>query len=367
MPGIKITICGDTCPTSGSESLFANGDVAALFGDVTDIFKQSDRVIVNLECALSDGVVSPIKKMGPCLKSSVKSAKTLADAGVTDCSLSNNHIFDYGTQGIRDTIKALNENGLFWTGVGENEKDSRRNHMIKIKDKKIAVIAVCEHEYTYALDDRMGARPYDPYDTMADIRAAKRSADFVIVLYHGGKEQCEYPSPRLRKLCQAMAQKGADIVICQHSHCIGCYEEYLNSHILYGQGNFHFVNYIDHPHWLSGLVVGLDIDEKINISFIPVVVKGNGIDLAKDDAKDRIMKAFNERNEILKNGKWKEKWHEFCVKNSVNYMNAISNAFTEKSDNINNELFSHYLDCEAHTDVWREILPTWNHTNEKNL
>ena len=27
--------------------------------------------------------------------------------------------------------------------------------------------------------------------------------------------------------------------------------------------------------------------------------------------------------------------------------------------------FAHYLDCEAHTDVWRELYPTWNQTNEK--
>jgi signal recognition particle GTPase len=28
--------------------------------------------------------------------------------------------------------------------------------------------------------------------------------------------------------------------------------------------------------------------------------------------------------------------------------------------------FAHYLDCEAHTDVWRELYPTWNLTNEKD-
>ena len=32
--------------------------------------------------------------------------------------------------------------------------------------EKIAVVAVCEHEYTYALENRMGARPFDEYDTL---------------------------------------------------------------------------------------------------------------------------------------------------------------------------------------------------------
>ena len=26
--------------------------------------------------------------------------------------------------------------------------------------------------------------------------------------------------------------------------------------------------------------------------------------------------------------------------------------------------FAHYLDCEAHTDVWRELYKTYNYTNE---
>ena len=36
---------------------------------------------------------------------------------------------------------------------------------------------------------------------------------------------------------------GADVVLCQHSHCIGCYEQYEGAHILYGQGNFHFCGF----------------------------------------------------------------------------------------------------------------------------
>ena len=31
-------------------------------------------------------------------------------------------------------------------------------------------------------------------------------------------------------------EQGARMVICQHSHCAGCYEKYQNGHIIYGQG-----------------------------------------------------------------------------------------------------------------------------------
>ena len=34
-------------------------------------------------------------------------------------------------------------------------------------------------------------------------------------------------------------------MLCQHSHIIGCMEKYENGVILYGQGNFHFLKYLD--------------------------------------------------------------------------------------------------------------------------
>ncbi|NMB95686.1 MAG: CapA family protein [Clostridiaceae bacterium] len=367
---MKIIISGDLCPTEQVMPFFINGNVDALFGDVPEVFSTADRVIVNLECALTTAD-TPIKKFGPNLKAVPECAKVLRNIGVTDCSLSNNHIFDFGIKGLQDTIKHLNDNGLLWTGVGENDTDSRRPHVMKVGSKTITVIAVCEHEYTYALPDRMGANPYDPYYTMEDIRAAKAVSDYVIVLYHGGKEHCRYPSPRLHKLCRAMVRNGADVVLCQHSHCIGCYENYQNGHILYGQGNFHFVKYINDECWQNGLIVELNIDEDNNtplkITFIPVVTTETGITLAKGNEKDAILQAFEQRNEELKNGHWIKGWEQFCDSVKQTYLSVIANAYTENSTERQNHHFAHYLDCEAHTDVWRELNKTWNHTNEKNL
>ena len=69
---------------------------------------------------------------------------------------------------------------------------------------RVTLINVCEHEYTYATETRVGARPFDEFETMQDIREAKKDADYVIVVYHGGKELCQYPSPRLMKACREM-------------------------------------------------------------------------------------------------------------------------------------------------------------------
>ena len=158
-------------------------------------------------------------------------------------------------------------------------------------------------------------------------------------------------------------------MLCQHSHCIGCYEEFEGCHILYGQGNFHFVKppFVTGDlakTWNNSLAVKYDT-ESHEIQFVPLVVEGSGIALAKGQEKEEILEAFRQRNAQLANGQWKEGWHAFCESMRGTYTGIIANAFTPESTEQQNAIFGHYLDCEAHTDVWRELFPTANMTNEK--
>lgn len=361
---MKILIGADVVPTSATEALFAAGDAKALFGDVCELAKGMDRVIINLECALtnSDGKIA---KFGPNLKGVPECTNGLKALGVTDVMLSNNHVFDFGKQGLIDTLAALDAAGLPYTGVGENDTDSRKPYYFECEGKRIGIINVCEHEYTYALPNRMGANPFDPFLTMQDIRECKKNCDYLIAIYHGGKEHCRYPSPRLVNLCHEMVLCGADVVLTQHSHCIGTYECYEGAHIVYGQGNFNFSypEYQDKSEgWYTGLLVELDITDSVKIKFHPIVDTFHGCDLAKGEKAEEIMSAFEARNEEQKNGKWRDGWHAFCVAPEREYYHErILNACVTDREK---QGFAHYLDCEAHTDVWRELYPTWNMTNE---
>ena len=359
---MKIAICGDISITKGSWQAFDNVDAKTAFGDVTELFAACDRVIVNLECAVTDRGTK-IKKYGPNLNAPLNTVKTLKAAGVTDCMLSNNHIFDWGREGVADTFKALDESDMAWTGFGENYEDSRKDHIIEQDGVKIAIVDVCEHEYTYATDIREGARPFDEFETMDDIRKAKASADYVIVIYHGGKEYCRYPSPRLAKACREMVRCGADVVLCQHSHIIGVYEKFEGAHIMYGQGNFHFVKYTDKDFWQEGLIALLDVTrEGIDIDFVPVKAMDDGIRLANKEEKAQIMGDLWARSESMRDGTWIDGWREFVATVESNYKKQAGYTLDSTSDEY--QMFAHYLDCEAHTDVWRELFKTWNHTNE---
>ena len=333
---MKILIAADLVPTALSEPLFIEQDMQALFGDVRSLVEDADRLVVNLECVLTTSE-NRIKKFGPCIKADPRCADTIKKLGVTDVMMANNHVFDFGVEGLKDTIANLERVGLPYTGVGENDTLSRKPYIVQQDGKTLGFINVCEHEYSYALPDRMGANPFDPFLTMRDIRA----------------------------LCQEMVENGADVVISQHSHCIGCYEEYNGAHIVYGQGNFHF--YWDNMRdiWYTSLLVQLEIEDGLKIQFIPLISKNKGIDIARGEEADKIMSDFEARNVELQNGEWKKGWRAFCESVIPTYHRVLTGLCLEDTEERKTENFAHYLDCEAHTDVWRELFKTWNTTNEK--
>ena len=368
---MKIFIGADIVPNKESEQYFLQNKTEYLFTDVLPLMKAADYVVLNLECALTVSE-HKIKKCGPHLKASPECAKTMKLAGVTHLALANNHVFDFGIEGLDDTIEALDKNGLKYMGIGKNDTDSRRPYYIEQNGVKVGFVNVCEHEYSYATEDRMGCNPIDPYLTMHDIRETKKNCDYVIVLYHGGKEHSEYPSPRLLRLCREMVECGANVVLTQHSHCIGSYEEYCGGHILYGQGNFHFAHMPDVPeNWYTSLIAEVNATkDNLSVKFYPVVLNGSQISLAKGEKAKEIMSSLEKRTEQIKNGEWKKGWLDFVETEKdnydcdygVKYLNV--NPYVSTPEAARRNVFAHFLDCEAHTDVLRELFVSWNKTNK---
>ena len=162
-----------------------------------------------------------------------------------------------------------------------------------------------------------------------------------------------------------MVRNGADIVLCQHSHCIGAYEQFEGCHILYGQGNFHFTRVGVNECWHTSLAVEYDTVAH-TVTFTPIRAYGDRIRLAKGAEAATIMAEFAARNRSLLTDEWKAGWHAFCESVKPTYLGVLAHTALEESCEKDNALFGHFLDCEAHTDVWRELFPTYNQTNEKN-
>lgn len=290
---MSLIIGGDVRPSKQNSVLFENGDVRSLLGDeLLALLTEAEHVVVNLELPLCNAL-HPIKKCGPAFAAPVDCVNGLKAAHIDAVSLANNHIMDQGEDGLRSTMKALNENEVAYFSAGEELSSARKPFFIDACGRRFGFIACTEHEFSCAEENIAGANPFDPLTIFDDVADAKSRCDMLVVLYHGGKELYRYPSPRLRKVCRRFAEKGADLVLCQHCHCIGCAENYSGATIVYGTGNFLFDGVVN-EYTQNGLLVAIDDEGKID--FKPITVCGHGVKAASAEEAAEIMKGFAERS-----------------------------------------------------------------------
>ncbi len=133
----SILICGDVCPTESNRKLSEQGDVKQLVGGLIPVFESVDYRTINLECALTV-TDHPIFKCGPNLKETPECINGIAALGVNLVSMANNHILDYGEDGLKDTLKAVQSRNLDWVGIGKNAKEARRVFYKEIMRRKVA-------------------------------------------------------------------------------------------------------------------------------------------------------------------------------------------------------------------------------------
>jgi poly-gamma-glutamate synthesis protein (capsule biosynthesis protein) len=284
---MEILIAGDLAPTPTQSNieLFNKPNLENMLGEeLLSLWNHADARIFNLETPLIDKE-NPIDKCGPNLITPTSTIKGIKDLNPSLVTLANNHILDQGEHGLFATQNILLKNNIPYIGAGGNLSKASQPHIFNQDVIKVGVYACAEHEFSIATEKTAGANPFDPLESLDHISSLKRNCDYVIVLYHGGKEHYRYPSPYLQKVCHKIVDKGADLIICQHSHCIGCFEEYQNSTIVYGQGNFVF-NKQDNEFWNSGLIIRIYFNKTIKIEYVPILKKDPGIRLAKE--RDRI-------------------------------------------------------------------------------
>ena len=312
---VQLWIGGDTVPTPSSREAFIAGDPAALLSEgLLPLWQAAEVRIVNLETPLCD-VPSPIEKCGPALMAPRACGKGLAGLGIAAASLCNNHILDQGGAGLAETKAALAENGVACFGAGETAKEADCAYSFPCGGRRVTVYALCEHEYSVAGAASPGANGFDPLELADRVRALRQGCDYLIILYHGGREYDPYPSPLLQKRCRKMADCGADLILCQHSHCVGCVEEYGRAVIVYGQGNFLFDLPGEPAAFDTGLLVGVDfLKERPEVTYLPVGRLGRGAGLLTGDPAEKLLSGFTARSrEIARPGFVEERYRAYAA------------------------------------------------------
>lgn len=365
-----ILIFGDICPDNDYKRLYGYNGNSVFDEKIKDLVDKSCLVVVNLECP-STKSNSSITKCGPVLKAEPEDIRYLKEFGFDVFSLANNHILDYGEDAVKETINDLKNNGIECFGAATNEIDSKRPYITEVNGKKVGFLSFAEAEFNLARGNIPGANHFDPYTSFDDISTLKKQCDYVIVLYHGGIEHYINPSPLLQKKCRKMANSGADLVLCQHSHCIGTYEVIDGATIIYGQGNAAFGYRDGNTAWNEGFIVCVSLDDN-SVSLKLMNAVEDGIVLASDaDSQKRIEQMKKDSEKINDPVFIKEEWNKFCTqlealdlallfgKNRVfNKINRIlNNKLIKLLYNPRKQMITmNMIRCEAHHEVIQTIL-----------
>jgi hypothetical protein len=82
--------------------------------------KNYDYIVGNLESPITKSIKTCICKSMH-LRSSLESVEILKFLNIDAVSLANNHIYDFGKKGLKDTIKILEDNGIEWFGINSKQ------------------------------------------------------------------------------------------------------------------------------------------------------------------------------------------------------------------------------------------------------
>ena len=238
---LVIHAVGDIMLAGSGEKTYRKLGYDYPFAATRETLQQGDIVIGNLESPLaSSGVEFTDKKFR--FKTEPKAAAALKSAGFTHLSLANNHILDFGAEGLKETLAALDANSIIYSGAGMNLASARTAGMIELKGVKVAFLS---YSLTYPAEffagaEKAGTAPgYASFFT-ADITEAKKEADCVIVSFHWGGEGEDTPKPYQVSAAHRAVDAGANIVIGHHPHVLQGIETYNNGVIFYSLGNFAF-------------------------------------------------------------------------------------------------------------------------------
>lgn len=217
-------------PPDAGQSFFSEVQ-ADLAGDV---------VLGNLEATLS---TSGGSKCGPksadcyAFRTPPSYARRLVQAGFTVMNLANNHAYDFGADGLRQTTAALKAVSLLYTGR------PGQITVQKIGQLRVAMVGFATYPWAASLTDIAGAKKL--------VRRAAKVGDVVVVSMHAGAEGKEHQHVARKtelflgenrgnpvRFAHAVVDAGADLVIGHGPHVLRGMEWYKKRLIAYSLGNF---------------------------------------------------------------------------------------------------------------------------------
>jgi len=286
---LRIGIVGDIMLGRRVESKESSNLISP---DLLNLMRSCDIMCANLEGPITELATAESVASKP---ESIGILNTLSLV-----SIANNHITDYGIDGIQETIKHLSTNGIKYTGLSPEEYSPYTPLVIRSQESDVAFFGCVSEDLqndpksTYKisfLENRL---------LKESISAAKEEGiSNIVVLAHCGIDYMGLPTKKIISLTEELIDAGANIVITNHPHVIGGYKYYKNGLIWFSLGDFIFDSDSSVRKKSVFLVMEMNEDRIEKLSFYPTVILDSLIvELAFRDTEKEI------RNTVRKNSRF---------------------------------------------------------------
>lgn len=224
-----------------------NGLSDCITPELMDILRSSDVLFMNNEFVYSD-CEEALPGKAYTFRADLERIALLQELGADIVSLGNNHTYDYGEEGLLDTMEVLEKAGIAYVGAGENIEDASKIVYVVANGKKIAFVAATEIERTTQYTKEATAteagvlKTRNPQRFIRLIEQAAENSDYVIAVPHWGTEGALYADASQKSQANLYAEAGADVIIGGHPHRLQGVAYYGETPVAYSLGNFWFSN-----------------------------------------------------------------------------------------------------------------------------
>ncbi len=361
---MKIALLGDVA-FYGRYSLSGNQDIHKYFKKVSELLKQYDYVIGNLETPFTSNLKPSVIKSA-CIGSNDENVELLNYLNINIVNLANNHICDYGSDAYIKTKNLLKEQGIKFFGV-ENKQV-----LIEKYGTKIALHGYCAYNTNpsgmYRESSAYGVNELNIPMVEKNLMKNHDLGYYNIVSIHSGQEHVNFPSSEDMKMARQLSKVCPYVYYGHHPHVMQGIEEVNESLIAYSLGNFCFddiyteksekplvvqsennktsfilelefkenklVNYNKIPIYMGDVELEINGEEIINkIENYSGKLKENEIEYTKD--RDKLINDFIIGRKQLRNFEWYIK--RLNYKSIIMILNARKNA-KQQFENVTQHL-----------------------------
>ncbi len=225
---IKLIATGDVIPARGANwPAVQKNNFNFNWEKTADYLKTGDITLINLEAPLMKSC--QLSTSGFTFCGNARQVEGMVFAGIDVANLMNNHIGNFGSTGISETKKLLDDNQILWSGFGSLA-------IKEIKGKKFGFLGY----------NGIGVK-IDREAMATEIKDSKTKVDILIVSVHWGKEYEALPlsdgniaPDNPIEIGHLMIDSGADLIIGNHPHWVQGVEIFKDKFIAYAHGNFIF-------------------------------------------------------------------------------------------------------------------------------